>query len=184
MARVKEQDRLAKPGVNRRFNFFGTVSPDNVDTAIDVLEHWEARDPGCPITITFNTNGGSVTDGLALYDTIQRLKRKGHHVTTRGTAVVASMGIVLLQAGTERVLDTRTKVLVHQGSSSFGSQRMTKAEMDDYNRLSDMLQNDILDILSERATISRDEIADRWDRRDWWMTAQEAVELGFADRVE
>jgi len=76
-------------------------------------------------------------------------------------------------------------MLIHKGSTQFGSgTKMTADEMEDYREFSNMLREDILDILAERATISRDEVARKWDRKDWWLSAQEAVELGFADRVE
>lgn len=178
-----ERDRQAKPGLTRRLNFFGDVSAGNVDSVIDALEHWASRDPGEPITISFNTAGGSVTDGFALYDTIKRLQRNGHHITTRAVGVVASMGAVLFQAGDERVMDMRAKMLIHEGSTTSRG-RMTAGEAEDYMEFWKMLKNDILDILSARSTMTRDEIDTKWERRDWWLTAHQAVELGFADRVE
>jgi ATP-dependent Clp protease protease subunit len=183
-ASAKERDRLAKPGNTRKLNFFGPVIPENVDTVITALEHWEARDPGEPITITFNTSGGSVTDGLALFDTIQRLRRKGHFITTRATGVAASMGAVLLQAGNERIVDARSKILIHEGSTSFGTGSKSAGELEDYMEFSAMLKQDLLEILAERSTLDVEELRKCWKRRDWWLKAHEAVELGFADRVE
>lgn len=182
-AEAVEKDRLAKTGNTRRLNFFGDVSPANVDTVIEALEHWGVRDPGQPITITFNTQGGSVTDGLALYDTIKRLQRNGHHITTRAVGMAASMGAVLFQAGDERIIDARAKVLIHQGSSVHAG-RMTQGEAEDYAEFSKMLQEDILDILSERSTLTKRQIANKWARRDWWLTASDVLKYGFADKVE
>jgi ATP-dependent Clp protease protease subunit len=180
----KERDRQAKPGITRRLNFFGDVSPVNVDNVIEALDHWSIRDPGKPITITFNTSGGSVTDGLALYDTLKRLQRQGHYITTRATGIAASMGAVLVQAGDVRIMDARAKMLIHEGSTSFGNSRMSAGEMEDYQTFSRMLKEDILDILSERSTLTRDEVKDKWSRKDWWITAAEALEYGFVDAVE
>lgn len=182
-AEAVEKDRLAKPGNTRRLSFFGDVSPANVDTVIEALEHWGVRDPGQPIVITFNTHGGSVTDGLALFDTIKRLQRNGHKVTTRAVGLAASMGAVLFQAGDERIIDARAKLLIHEGSSTFGG-RMTQGEQQDYAEFSKMLQSDILDILAERSTLSKRQIATKWSRKDWWLTAADALKYGFADRVE
>lgn len=190
VAEEQEADRLVRPANTGKINFFAPISSANVDKVIEALEHWEARDDLSgngrrDITLTFNSQGGSVTDGLALFDTIQRLRRKGHHVTTRGIGVVASMAAVLLQAGDERVLDKRAKVLIHEGSTTFGQgATLTRGEREDYERFSDMLLEDIIDILTERSNCSREEIDRRWKRTDWWLRAPEAVELGFADRIE
>jgi ATP-dependent protease ClpP protease subunit len=60
------------------------------------------QDSARPITITINSPGGSVMDGLALYDKILRLRRKGTPIETRATGLVASMATILLQAGDVR----------------------------------------------------------------------------------
>lgn len=177
-----EKDRLAKPGNTRRLSFFGDVSPQNVDTVIEALEHWSIRDPGEPIVITFNTPGGSVTDGMALFDTIKMLQRNGHHVTTRARGIAASMGAVLFQAGDERIIDARAKLLIHQGSSSGG--RMTAGEAEDHAEFLKMVLDDLLEILAERSTLTKRQISNKWNRKDWWIKAEDAVKFGFADRVE
>lgn len=182
-ARDVEKDRQAKPGITRRLNFFGDVSPSNVDNVIEALDHWSVRDPGEPIVITFNTQGGSVTDGLALYDTIKRLQRAGHFVTTRTVGMAASMGAVLFQAGDVRIMDARAKLLIHEGSTQGGA-RMTAGEAEDYAEFWKMLRSDILDILSERSSLTKRQLDSRWKRKDWWLTAAEALKFGFTDVVE
>jgi ATP-dependent Clp endopeptidase proteolytic subunit ClpP len=185
VARDVERDRLVKTGRIRVLNMFDTIVPPMTDKWIDALEHWGQRDPGEPITININSPGGSVTDGLALYDTIQRLRRKGHIVTTRGMGLVASMAGVLLQAGDERILDKRAKLLIHEGSTSMRrGEQLTAGDMEDMKFFSDMLRGDILDILSERSTLSKRQIENRWKRRDWVLSADEALKFGFVDRVE
>jgi ATP-dependent Clp protease protease subunit len=178
-----ERDRLVKAGKVRHLWLSGPISEANCEKWINALQHWERRDPGLPITIDINSQGGSVTDGLALYDQIIRMRRAGHEVITRGTGLVASMAAVLLQAGDERVMDTRAKMLIHEGSSTLVG-TFTRAEQEDYKSFGDMLIADILDILSERSTLSRRQIQAKWKRKDWWLTAAEAVKAGFADRVE
>jgi ATP-dependent protease ClpP protease subunit len=135
------------------------------------------------VTITIDSQGGSVTDGLALYDQILRMRRGGSYITTRGTGIVASMAAVLLQAGDERIMDARAKMLIHEGSSIISGQ-LTRAEQEDMKVFQDMLLSDILDIISERSTLSKRQIQARWKRKDWWLTAEQAVKNGFADRVE
>lgn len=183
--RTKERDRLVKHGNIRHLNIFGPIGGDAVDAWIAALEHWSLRDPGEPVTININSPGGSVTDGLALFDTIQRLRRNGHHVTTRGMGLVASMATVILQAGDERILDKRAKLLIHEGTTTFAKgATLTPGEREDMERLSDMTREDILDILAERSTLTKRQLKAKWTRRDWILTADEALKNGFVDRVE
>ena len=64
--------------------------------------------------------GGYITDGLALYDHLQELKLRGHHLTTIGLGAVASMGPVLLQAGSHRVLGANAFLMLHEASAGTG----------------------------------------------------------------
>lgn len=185
VARDQERDRLVKTGRVRILNIFDAIIPPKTDQWIDALEHWGLRDPEEPITININSPGGSVTDGLALYDTIQRLRRKGHVVTTRGMGLVASMAGVLLQGGDVRVMDKRAKLLIHEGSTSVRrGEQITAGDMEDMKFFGDMLRADILDILAERSTLTKRQIENRWKRRDWVLSADEALKLGFVDSVE
>lgn len=178
-----ERDRLVKMGRVRHLFINDTIAGNAADKWLDALLHWERRDPGQPISIDIHSPGGSITDGLALFDQIAAMRRKGHVVTTRGRGMVASMAAVLMQAGDIRIMDARAKMCIHEGSSTF-SGTLSRAEQEDYREFSNMLLADILDILAERSTLSRRQIQNKWSRKDWWMGAAEAVRLGFADRVE
>lgn len=180
----RERDRLVRPGKTRHLVIASPIMGQVAMQYLDALEHWELRDPGEDVFVTINSPGGSVTDGLAIYDTLRRMRRKGSKVTTRGQGIVASMAGVLLQAGDERIMDARAKMLIHEGSTSFGNERLTPGEVEDFQAFHAMVKSDILDILAERSSLSRDEIAHRWSRRDWYLTAQEVVKFGFADRIE
>lgn len=180
-----ERDRQQKLGKIRVLNIFDVVTPKNVDAWIDALEHWSRRDPGEPVTINIMSPGGSVTDGLALYDTILRLRRAGHEVTTRGMGMVASMASVLLQAGDVRILDKRAKLLIHEGSSTFSKgASMSEGELEDLQFFRKMVREDILDIYVSRSNMSKRQIETKWKRRDWILSADEALKYGFVDRVE
>lgn len=178
-----EADRLAKPGSRsyRQLNIFAPIVGNYVDTWIDALEHWERRDPGLPITIRINSPGGSVLDGFALLDTILRLRRKGHHVTTHGIGMIASMATILMQAGDERVLDHNAWFMIHEVSAGVQGKA---SEMEDQMKFTLKLQERLLDILAERSTLSKTQIKRRWKKTDDWMSADEALALGFVDRVE
>lgn len=159
------------------------IKGNTADAYLDHLHYWERRYPGKDIWIDINTPGGSVTDGLAIYDQVQRLRRKGHKVTTRAVGGAFSMGAVLLQAGDVRIIDPRAKILIHQGSGGMSGD-MTVGEQEDARAFREMLLNDVLDILAERSTLSKRQIKNRWTRKDWYLNADEAVKLGFADLAE
>jgi len=178
-----EADRLAKPGSRtyRQLNIFAPIMDRYVDEWIDALEHWERRDPGEPIVIRINSPGGSVLDGFALFDTIMRLRRKGHHITTHGIGMIASMATIIMQAGDERVLDANSWFMIHEISAQT---RGKASQMEDELKFVKRLQERALDIYAERSTLSKAQIKRRWTKTDDWMDAAEAVKLGFADRVE
>jgi ATP-dependent Clp endopeptidase proteolytic subunit ClpP len=177
----EERDRSVKPGRIRHLYINDVVSGRNVDTWLEVLNHWERRDPGEPIEITINSPGGSVLDGLALYDAILRLRRKGHHVTTRGTGLIASMATILMQAGDERILDANSWFMVHEVSAGT---RGTVSEMEDQAAFVKRLNDRLHEILAERSTLTKRQILSRTKKKDDWMSAAQAVEVGFADSVE
>lgn len=176
-----ENERHSQAIFNRIVNFFGPVDIRNVDSAITAIEYFARRDPGQPQTINLYTPGGDIVAGLALYDTIQRLRRQGVHFTTRAVGMAASMGAVLLQAGDDRVMDARAKLLIHEGSSMLGG---TPGEVEDQQLLWKMLRSDVFDILAERATVSRTALVNKAKRKDLWLDANEALKLGLVDRVE
>lgn len=146
-----------------------------------MLEHWERRDPGAPITIRINSPGGSVLDGFALLDTILRLRRKGHKITTHGIGMIASMATIIMQAGDERVLDQNAWFMIHEVSAGTSGKA---SEMEDQMKFTLKLQDRLLDILAERSKLTKTQIKRRWKKTDDWMSSDDALALGFVDRVE
>jgi len=178
-----EADRLAKPGSRgyRQLDVTSIIAGGNVDIWINQLEHWERRDPAKPIVIRINSPGGGVLDGFALFDTILRLRRKGHRVTTHGLGMVASLATILMQAGDERVLDANAWFMIHEISTKIQG---NTSEVMDAVKFQNKLEDRLLNILAERSTLSVGQISRRWKRTDDWMSAQEAKKFGFIDRVE
>ena len=179
-ARFEQSEQQASASANRILTFAGSVESDKVTEAMETLEAWSRRDPGQPMTVVFNSPGGSVTDGLALFDTILDLRSKGHAMTTVARGQVASMGGVLLQAGSERVIGPGAHMLIHQVAWS-GHGKMGNHE--DQLQFSRMLEKKALQILASRSSLSQNELSERWKRRDWWLSAKQVVKLGFADRI-
>ena len=162
------------------YTFIGAVGGSSVEKCMQILGRWSRRDPGCDITIVFNSPGGSVFDGLALYDELTTLKERGHKITTIARGMAASMGGILLQAGDERLVGKNAWVLVHEVSSGM---RGSTTEMEEDLKFTRRLQDRCLEILAERSTLSKQQIARKWKKHDWWISADEAVDLGFADKV-
>lgn len=165
----------------RLYHFFGAVDASNVVSAIDVLGNWSRRrNNNGEYSIVFNSPGGSVIHGLALYDFITELKEKGNKFTTINRGMAASMGGILLQAGDERVVGRNSHMLIHE-ISSIGIGKMS--ELEDEIKFLKRLQERCLEILADRSNLSKQQIKTRWTRKDWWLDAEETVKYGFADRI-
>jgi ATP-dependent Clp protease protease subunit len=178
--RRNERDRAADPRAAHVYTFYASVDAESVQACMAELGTWSRRDPGAEITVIFNSPGGSVLDGLALFDYLRQLRSIGHPVTTMALGRAASMGAVLLQAGSRRVMGRNAFLLIHEVSHlSVGK----VSEMEDSVGFTKRLQQRLLAILAERSTLGEREINRRWVRRDWWLDAEEAVALGLADEL-
>lgn len=166
---------------HRIYAFDGPVRGDSVQHAIVTLGQWQRRKPDMPITIVFNSPGGNVFNGLALYDYIKELQIQGTRIDTVALGMAASMGGVLLQAGEKRTMSPHSYLLIHEVSDFAGG---NFSELEDQVKFAKRLQDRLLAILAERSTLSQKRIEARWKRRDWWLDANEALELGFVDEVQ
>lgn len=178
--RRNERDRAADPRAANVYTFYSAVEADTVQQCMAELGTWSRRGPGSEITVIFNSPGGSVLDGLALFDYLQQLKAIGHPVRTMALGRAASMGAVLLQAGTHRVIGRNAFLLIHEVShQSVGK----VSEMEDSVGFTKRLQQRLLAILAERCNLTEREIQRKWARKEWWVDAEEAVALGLADEL-
>jgi ATP-dependent Clp protease protease subunit len=146
-----------------------------------VLMRWSRRDPGKDITIYMNTQGGSVFDGNTFIHTIQQLQAKGHKVTIYGHGCVMSLGAVILQAADERVLAKDTVFMIHSQSGVVGG---STEDREDQEKMLKGVQERHLTFLAERSTMSLRQLKTKTRRKDWYLSAQEALQYGFCDRVE
>lgn len=163
------------------FHFFGPVNQTNCSIAIEELGTWSRKAPNSDITVVFNSPGGTVFDGLALFDYLRDLQRRGHKVVTKAIGKAESMGSVLLQAGTERIMSKNAFILIHEIS---GGAMGKASEMEDSVKLVERLQTKLLTILADRSTLSPTQIKRRWTRKDWYLDAEEALSVNFIDRIE
>ncbi len=155
------------------------VDDDVASLTIAQMLFLEAENPERDIALYINSPGGSVSAGLAIYDTMQYIKPD---ISTYCVGQAASMAAVLLAAGAKgkRVLLPNARVLIHQPSiHSIGGQQ-TDIEI----HARDMLaMRDTLDqLLATHTGKTKEEIHEDTER-DKILTAAEAVEYGLADRV-
>lgn len=165
--------------LKERIIFLGDPIDDNLaNTVIAQLLFLESQDPKKEIKVYVNTPGGLVTSGMAIYDTIQYVKCD---VATICVGVAASMGAVLLAAGTpgKRFILPNAEVMIHQiMGGAEGQATDIKIRAEHILRLRDRLNKILAKHTSQDlAKIERD------TDRDYFMTADEAVKYGIVDKV-
>jgi len=162
-----------------RIIFLGVPIDDYVANIIQAqLLFLESNDPSRDIQIYLNTPGGSVYAGLGIYDTMQYIKPD---VATICTGMAASMGAVLLCAGTEgkRTALKHARVLIHQ---PMGGAQGQASDIEITAREIQKLKKELYEILAMHSNQTYKRIWKDADR-DYWMTAQEAKDYGMIDEV-
>ena len=162
-----------------RIIMLGSAIDDNVaNSIVSQLLFLEAEDPEKDISIYINSPGGSITAGMAIYDTMQFIKPQ---VSTICTGMAASMGAFLLAAGEKgkRYALPNSEVMIHQPLGGAQGQA-TEVEIAAKRILS--LRDKLNKILAER-TGQPLEVIERDTDRDNFKTAEEAKEYGLIDKV-
>ena len=162
-----------------RIIFLGTPIDDQVaNIIIAQLLFLQMQDPKKDISIYINSPGGSVTAGLAIYDTMQFLTCD---VATYSIGLVASMGAVLLAAGTKgkRYALPNSDIMIHQVS---GGARGTASDVERTVEYMFGLKKRLNRILGHHTGKTEEQIAKDADR-DNYMSAQQAAEYGLVDKV-
>ncbi len=158
------------------------VNNQSANSIIMQLLVLSAEDPNADIYFYINSPGGSVTDGLALYDTMQAIP---NDVVTICLGSAASMGSFLLSGGTpgKRYALPNSRLMYHQVMSgiSGGTQYV---DMETSVKETKKLYEKLNMYLSEftQGKISFEEMKKKTDR-DWWLSPQEAIESGFIDKI-
>jgi ATP-dependent Clp protease, protease subunit len=162
-----------------RIVFLGSEVNDEVANRLAMqLLMLAAEDSDSDITLYINSPGGSVTAGMAIYDTMNHIKPE---VSTIGLGFVASMGQFLLSSGQpgKRFLLPSTRVLMHQPSAGVGG---TASDIAIQANIFSQTKKRMARLTAEQTGQTVERIEQDADR-DTWFTAEEAVEYGFADRV-
>ena len=154
------------------------VNSASAGVVVAQLLYLEGQDPEKDISLYINSPGGVITDGMAIYDTMQYIKCD---VSTICIGMAASMGSFLLAAGTKgkRFALPHSEIMIHQPSGGAQGQATDiSIHANHILRVKDRLNH----ILSER-TGQPLEVIQRDTERDNFMTAQEALEYGLIDKV-
>jgi ATP-dependent Clp protease, protease subunit len=162
-----------------RIIFLGTGINDQVANIINAqLLFLESVDSKKDIQIYLNSPGGSVYAGLGIYDTMQYIRPD---VATICTGMAASMGAVLLCAGTEgkRSALRHSRVMIHQ---PLGGAQGQASDIEITAREIQKLKKELYEIISTHSKQSYDKVWEDSDR-DYWMTSDEAKEYGMVDEV-
>ena len=156
----------------------GEVRDENANAICAQLLLLAAEDPDRDIYLYINSPGGSVTAGMAIYDTMQYIKPD---VVTVGMGLAASMGQFLLTAGApgKRYITPHTRVLLHQPLGGAGG---SATEIRINADLILGMKKELAAITAARTGKTVEQVEADGDR-DHWFTAQEALEYGFVDRV-
>ena len=161
-----------------RIIFLGEdVNEHSMNLCIMQMLFLDREDPHMPIEFYINSPGGSVVDGLALYDVIHTISAP---VNTTCVGTAASMGAILLTAGTgTRAALPNSRIMIHQVSSGA---RGTAADLRIQMAETDKLENTLYKILAEKTGKTVKQIAKDCDR-DYYMSAEEAKAYGLIDAV-
>lgn len=162
-----------------RIIFLGTEVNDYTANVIQAqLLYLDSVDPNSDINIYLNTPGGSVYAGLGIYDTMQFINSK---VGTICTGMAASMGAVLLVAGEKdmRAALPHSRVMIHQPLGGIQGQA---SDIEITAREILKIKDELYQIISDHSGQTTEKIRQDADR-DYWMTAQEALDYGMVDKI-
>lgn len=163
-----------------RIIFLSQEVDDNIANAIVAsMLYLDSEDPGKPISLYINSPGGSVTAGMAIYDTMQHIKSD---VVTICVGLAASMGAFLLAAGTKgkRFALPHARIMIHQPLGGTGRSQASDIAIEAREIL--RIRTQLNQILSDRSGQPLTKIEKDTDR-DYFLSAQESKEYGLIDKV-
>jgi ATP-dependent Clp protease, protease subunit len=165
--------------LNERIVFIGRPIDDEIaNLVVAQLVHLESEDPDKDVSVYVNSPGGSLHDGLAIYDTMQYIRPD---VQTICYGMAMSAGSLILAGGTQgkRLTLPNARILIHQPSSGFQGQ---SSDIEIHAREVLELRRLIEEIYARHTGKSADEVHEDMER-DRFFGAEEAVEYGLVDRI-
>lgn len=181
----QERIALAANHHHHEYHFVTDVDWDSVEPCLAQMAVWHRIDPICDFHIVINSPGGSVIDGMHLFDQLTAYSERGggtHHITMTVRGMAASMAGILLQAVDERIIGPESYLMVHQVS---GWNQGSLGDLKDRMKWLDMLSERIAAVFVSRSEGKMDaEYFERnWERKDWYLDANESLRLGLVDKI-
>jgi ATP-dependent Clp protease protease subunit len=172
-------DIYTRLGVERILFLGQEVNDSIANSLVAQMLYLDSDDSSKPIYLYINSPGGSVTAGLAIFDTIQYVKSE---VVTICVGLAASMGAFLLAAGTKgkRVALPHSRIMIHQPLGGTSQRQASDIEIEarEILRMKDMLNQSLADMCGQPV----EKVAKDTDR-DYFLSAAEAKDYGLIDRV-
>ena len=172
-------DIYTRLGVERILFLGSEVNDAIANSLVAQMLYLDSDDNSKPIYLYINSPGGSVTAGLAIYDTIQYVKSD---VVTICVGLAASMGAFLLGAGTKgkRLALPHSRIMIHQPLGGTSQRQASDIEIEarEILRMKDMLNNSMAGMTGQPV-----EQIEKDTDRDYFMSAEEAMNYGLIDRV-
>lgn len=185
-AAEKRRSHAAQAAANERNHVLHfETSVRDTQTVRERLDAWHRQDPEAAWTIVMNSPGGSVIDGMALFDHIAAHSKRGggtHHITIIVRGYAASMGGIILQAADTRVCGPESYILIHKISSGVGG---SLDAIEDEVKLLKLMTKRVENIFVARSKgkLPKAELRRSWDRKDWWLDSKTALQLGVVDKI-
>lgn len=156
----------------------GEITDETANSVVAQLIYLEGKDPEKDIAVYINSPGGSVSAGMAIYDTMNYVKCD---VSTICVGLAASMGAFLLASGTKgkRFALPNSEIMIHQ---PLGGAQGQASDIEIRAKQILRIKENINKILSERTGQSLEKVSKDTDR-DFYMTADEALEYGLVDKI-
>ena len=164
----------------RRIFLWSSVDDDSARGVVTRLLSLDSEDPEKEIVLYINSPGGSVHDGMAIYDAMQAITAP---VSTVCTGLAASMGAVLLASGRKgrRFTWPHARIMIHQ-PSVMGTITARATDLDIHAKEIIRMREELNRLLADRTGQDVDKIAADTDR-DYFMSAEEAVAYGLVDEI-
>jgi len=164
---------------NRMVFITGEIDFIHVDTTVLDLTYLSFKSKDS-IKVVINSVGGSVYAGLYVYNTIRDIVNQGIEVEVEARGEAASMGAIIVQAGSKRTASAVTRFLIHECSSiTWGKTTEAEEKIEELRKVN----NELRDILVRRTGHTKKEIDKLWAKKEVWFSAKEALEFGLIDEI-